>query len=159
MLADGKIELVASDPSPCPPELKLHPALSFFEAWGRTSEAQSSLELMFHEGVNRRGLPVTQLAALLAEQPARRFGLEHRKGSIRIGLDADLVLLDPNRSYTLTAEDLLYRHKHSPYAGMTLSCRISATISRGAVVYTADEGLIIPDGGQWLRINEGQPVR
>lgn len=155
VLADGRIELIASDHSPCPPELKLDPGLNFFEAWGGISGAQSSLELMFHEGVNVRGLPVTQIAALLAEQPARRFGLDHRKGSIKLGLDADLVLLNPNHSYILSAEDLYYRHKHSPYAGMTLSCKVSATISRGAVVYTAEQGLLIEDGGQWLRVNEG----
>ncbi|MNE75378.1 Allantoinase [compost metagenome] len=111
---------------------------------------------MFHEGVNKRGLPVTQIAALLAEQPARRFGLDHRKGSIATGLDADLVLLDPDCSYTLKAEDLLYRHKHSPYAGMTLSCKVKATLSRGSVVYTAEDGLLAEDGGEWLRVNEGR---
>ncbi|WP_054939387.1 allantoinase [Paenibacillus ihuae] len=156
VLAEGRIELIASDHSPCPPELKLDPGLNFFEAWGGISGAQSSLELMFHEGVNVRGLPVTQIAALLAEQPARRFGLDHRKGSIKLGLDADLVLLNPNHSYILSAEDLYYRHKHSPYAGKTLSCKVSATISRGTVVYTAEQGLLIEDGGQWLRVNEGQ---
>lgn len=159
VLADGRIELIASDHSPCPPELKLDPELNFFAAWGGISGAQSSLELMFHAGVKVRGLPVTQIAALLAEQPARRFGLDRRKGSIRLGLDADLVLLNPNQSYTLKAEDLLYRHKHSPYAGMTLSCKVAATISRGTVVYTAEQGIIIADGGQWLRINEGQPAQ
>ncbi|WP_410514000.1 allantoinase AllB [Paenibacillus sp. BR2-3] len=159
VLADGKIDLVASDHSPCPTELKLKPGLSFFEAWGGISGAQSSLELMFHEGVNRRGLPVTLISQLLSEFPARRFGLQHRKGSIALGLDADLVLLHPNHPYTLAAEDLLYRHKHSPYIGMTLSCKVTSTISRGNVIYTAEDGIISGDSGQWLRITERQSVR
>jgi len=157
-LAQGKIDLVASDHSPCPAELKLAPGLSFFEAWGGISGAQSSLELMFHEGVNMRGLPVTLISGLLAELPARRFGLNSRKGSIAVGLDADLVLLNPDSPYVLDAEQLQYRHKHSPYAGMTLSCRVTATISRGAVVYTAADGVIPGAGGQWLPIREGNPV-
>jgi allantoinase len=156
-LAQGKIDLVASDHSPCPTELKLNPDLSFFAAWGGISGAQSSLELMFHEGVNMRGLPVTLISKLLAEQPAQRFGLRHRKGSIALGLDADLVLLHPDKSYTLTAEDLLYRYKHSPYIGMTLSCKVISTISRGNVVYTSEDGVISGDGGQWLQLREGHP--
>ncbi|MEI2396404.1 amidohydrolase family protein [Paenibacillus phytohabitans] len=158
-VAAGLVDLIASDHSPCPAELKLAPGLSFFEAWGGISGAQSSLELMFHEGVRVRGLPVTQISALLSELPARRFGLEQRKGSITPGLDADLVLLDPNANYTLQAEDLYYRHKHSPYAGMTLSCKVTATLSRGNVVYTAGEGIVAADGGEWLRISSRQPAR
>ncbi|WP_019912765.1 allantoinase [Paenibacillus sp. HW567] len=158
VLAEGKIDLIASDHSPCPPELKLAPGLSFFEAWGGISGAQSSLELMFHEGVHVRGLPVTQISALLSELPARRFGLDHRKGSIALGLDADLVLLNPAANYTLSAEDLLYRHKISPYVGMTLSCKVTATICRGNIVYTAEQGVISADGGEWLRIYREQPA-
>jgi len=156
MLAQGKIDLVASDHSPCPTELKVQPELSFFEAWGGISGAQSSLELMFHEGVNVRGLPVTLISRLLSGQPAKRFGLDHLKGTIALGLDADLVLLNPNAIYTLNAEDLLYRHKHSPYIGRTLSCKVASTISRGRVVYTSEEGVIAEDGGQWLRIRKEQ---
>ncbi|MNC36809.1 Allantoinase [compost metagenome] len=156
VLAEGQIDLIASDHSPCPPELKLDPGLTFFEAWGGISGAQSSLELMFHEGVHVRGLPVTQIAALLSEQPARRFGLDHRKGSIAPGLDADLVLLNPKASYTLAAGDLLYRHKHSPYIGMTLSCKVTATVCRGNVVYTAEQGVVSAAGGEWLRIYSGK---
>lgn len=158
-LAAGRVDLIASDHSPCPPELKLAPELSFFEAWGGISGAQSSLELMFHEGVQVRGLPVTLISALLSGQPARRFGLDQRKGAIAAGLDADLVLLDPNAAYTLRAEDLLYRHRHSPYAGMALSCKVTATLCRGEVVYTAGEGIVHGGGGEWLRITRSQPVR
>lgn len=156
VLAQGKIDLIASDHSPCPTELKQKPDLSFFAAWGGISGAQSSLELMFHEGVNVRGLPVTLISRLLAGQPAKRFGLEHCKGSIALGLDADLVLLDMNTSYTLTEEDLLYRHKHSPYIGKTLSCKVAATLCRGNVVYSAEEGVIAEESGQWLRMKKEQ---
>ncbi|MCL6601350.1 MAG: allantoinase AllB [Paenibacillus sp.] len=159
VLAEGKIDLIASDHSPCPTELKMKSGLTFFEAWGGISGAQNSVELMFHEGVNVRGLPVTLMSKLLAEYPAKRFGMHDRKGTIAVGLDADLVLLDPNSSYRLNAQDLLYRHKHSPYIGMALSCKITATISRGDVVYTAEDGVISGDGGQWLKIKKGQLIR
>lgn len=111
---------------------------------------------MFHEGVNVRGLPITLISRLLAGHPAKRFGMEHLKGTIALGLDADFVLLNPNTTYTLAAEDLLYRHKHSPYIGRTLSCKVAATISRGRVVYTSEEGVLAEEGGQWLQIRKEQ---
>ncbi|ULO06317.1 allantoinase AllB [Paenibacillus sp. 19GGS1-52] len=155
VLAQGKIDLIASDHSPCPTELKVAPGLSFSEAWGGISGAQSSLELMFHEGVNVRGLPITLISQLLSGLPAKRFGLQDRKGSIALSLDADLVLLNPQQSYTLAAEDLKYRHKHSPYIGMTLSCKVAATICRGTVVYTAEDGVVSTDSGEWLQARGG----
>ncbi|AOZ93171.1 allantoinase AllB [Paenibacillus crassostreae] len=158
MLELGKIDLIASDHSPCPTELKMNSGLSFVDAWGGISGAQSSLELMFHEGVNKRGIPVTLISKLLAELPAKRFGMAHCKGSIALGLDADLVLLNPSCPYMLTVENLLYRHKHSPYIGMTLSCKVTSTLSRGKLVYIADDGVIVADGGQQLQVRKGTTV-
>jgi allantoinase len=158
-LAAGKIDLVASDHSPCPPELKLDPELSFFAAWGGISGAQSSLELMFHEGVNRRGLPVSLITRLLAASPAERFGMAERKGTIAVGLDADLVLLHPDMPYVLQAENLLYRHRMSPYTGMPLSCRVTATLLRGRLVYSLESGLIAPGSGEPVRLGNREPVR
>ncbi|KAA9005499.1 allantoinase AllB [Paenibacillus spiritus] len=157
-LKDGLIDFIASDHSPCPPEMKLDPSLGFFEAWGGISGAQSSLELMFHEGVNRRKLPAALIASLLAEGPARRFGLSDRKGRIAVGLEADLAILDPGASYTLQPEHLLYRHKISPYVGMELSCRVTATLLRGQPVYTAADGLLRPGGGRRVRAGRGLRV-
>ncbi len=73
-------------------------------------------------------------------------------------MDADLVVLNPNTSYTLTEKELLYRHKHSPYLGMNFSCKVAATICRGNVVYTSEEGVISGESGQWLRIRKEQYV-
>lgn len=155
-LAVGKFDFIASDHSPCPPELKIAPGLSFFDAWGGISGAQSSLELLFHEGVNRRGLPVSMLARLLAERPAARFGLNGRKGAIAVGKDADLAILHPDFPYKLTADHLLYRHKQSPYIGMELSCRVTATLLKGRLVYTLEEGLLQqPAGGNWIKRAQG----
>ncbi len=148
LLADGCIDLVTSDHSPCPPELKaLDAGRTFFDAWGGISGAQSSLELLLHEGFKKRGLPLHLLADLAAGAPARRFGLYPRKGEIGVGFDADLAIVDLNASYTLQAEDLLYRHRHSPYAGFTFHCRVAATLSRGRVVYEAGKGILEAGGG------------
>ncbi|WP_020617831.1 allantoinase AllB [Paenibacillus daejeonensis] len=149
LLADGAIDLIASDHSPCPAELKDKP--DFFEAWGGIAGAQNSLELIVGEGHVKRGLPLPLLSRVLSLAPARRFGLHPRKGEIRIGADADLVLLDLEQTYRLQQEQLLHRHKHNPYIGRTMHCRVTGVYSRGRHVYDGAAGLLAAGGGNWLK--------
>ncbi|MCI3923730.1 allantoinase AllB [Paenibacillus sp. TRM 82003] len=147
-VASGRLDLVASDHSPCPSALKEGP---FFSAWGGISGAQSSLELLFDEAVNKRGLPPTLVAELTASGPAKRFGLAPRKGSIVLGADADLAVVDPKGAYVLTSDMLYYRHKHSPYVGREIGCRVKATLVRGRLVYSVEEGVAEAFIGEWIR--------
>ncbi|MNN29473.1 Allantoinase [compost metagenome] len=113
---------------------------------------------MFHEGVIKRGLPIPLISRLLSGGPAERFGLSERKGVIALGMDADFALLHPAMPYTIRTEDLQYRHKHSPYVGMTLSCRVTATLLRGRLIYSLEDGVLAPDSGRRVSMAEGQPV-
>ena len=156
-LATGQIDMITSDHSPCPAPLKQGD--NWFEVWGGISGAQSSLELMLDEGHLKRGIPLPLLARQLATAPARRFGLYPRKGSITLHADADLVLMDMNHTYTLTAEQLYYRHPHSPYVGRQIHCRVTATVSRGRIVYRLGTGPVAEAHGQpqhpiWLQGGE-----
>lgn len=148
-VAEGRVDMISSDHSPCPASMK--EADNFFDAWGGIAGAQSSVELIVGEGHVKRGLPLTLISELLASGPARRFGLQDSKGEIRIGADADLVLIDLNKSYTLEAEQLYQRHKHSPYVGEELHCKIKATYVRGRLVYEESEGLSESMQGEWVR--------
>ncbi|PLT47459.1 Allantoinase [Paenibacillus pasadenensis] len=143
-LAEGKIDLVASDHSPSPIELKAGPGLSFFDAWGGISGAQSTVELVLGEGL-RRGIPAGRLAQVLAGAPAERFGLTG-KGGIAVGKDADLALIDRSAGYTLESGHLQYLHPNSPYTGMRMDVRVVRTLLRGQVVYSLDGG-VVPAGG------------
>ena len=105
VLSLGHIDMISSDHSPCPGELKT--SVSYFEAWGGISGAQSSLALILDEGHIKRGIPLTQLTDMLSYAPARRFGLHPRKGEIRIGADADLVMVQMDTFDTLTKEQWL----------------------------------------------------
>ncbi|WNR45061.1 allantoinase [Paenibacillus roseipurpureus] len=147
-LAAGRFDLIASDHSPSPAAMKQG---DFFEAWGGISGAQSSLELMLDEGYLRRGIPLTQLAAMLSLAPAKRFGLYPRKGEIALGADADLALVDLAGGYTLQASDLLYRHPQSPYVGRTFGCSVKATFLRGVKVYERGGGVSHAAEGAWIR--------
>ncbi|WP_424769257.1 allantoinase [Paenibacillus sp. sgz302251] len=148
-IADGRIDMITSDHSPCPASMK--EADNFFDAWGGIAGAQSSVELVVGEGHVKRGIPLTLLSRLLSSGPARRLGLAETKGEIRIGSDADLVLIDLGKTYILEEHHLYHRHKHTPYLGETMQCQIAATYLRGSKVYDAELGVSGQKQGRWIR--------
>jgi allantoinase len=148
-IAAGHVDMISSDHSPCPVSMK--EADNFFDAWGGIAGAQSSMELIIGEGHVKRGIPLTLLSRLLSSAPAKRFGLQAGKGEIRIGADADIVLIDLNKPYILESNHLYHLHKHSPYIGETFHCKIAATYLGGQLVYDEERGLSERKLGRWVR--------
>ena len=128
------IALVASDHSPSLPERKQGD--DFFAIWGGITGCQALLGVMLDAGHHGRGLALEQVAALCAGGAARRLRLPG-KGRIEPGADADLALVDLGGETALSAETLLHRHPHSPWAGRTLRGRIARTLVRGTTVFAA----------------------
>ena len=79
----------------------------------------------------KRGLPITWLARVMAENPARIFGLYPRKGTIRVGADADLTIWDPEGETTIQAARHLGIAGFTPYEGWTVQGRPWMTLLRG----------------------------
>ena len=123
-LRDGTIDIVASDHSPAPPELK---AGDFFHAWGGIAGVQSTLAVLFE-----RRLPVERITQVLSGNPARRFRIPH-KGVLAEGYDADLILVDVNQTRRL--EHLHQRHASSPYLGYEFRGVVRRTIRRGETIF------------------------
>ena len=136
MVLDGTVDLIASDHSPAPPEMK---SGAFWQAWGGIAGVQSTIAVLLEQGYHRRHLPLERIAALLSAEPARRFRIAHR-GHIAPGNAADLVLVDLDASFTLRSEDLLQRHRTTPYAGACFRGAVRRTIRRGELIF--DRGTI-----------------
>ncbi|MQA94784.1 MAG: allantoinase AllB [Streptosporangiales bacterium] len=137
-LAGGDIDCVVSDHSPCAPELKKLDAGDFGVAWGGIAGLQMGLSVTW-TAAEIRGHTLNDLAAWMAEGPARLAGLQGR-GRIEVGARADLVAFDPAATWTVRPEGLRHRHKITPYEGRTLTGRVHATWLAGAMVYSADRG-------------------
>jgi allantoinase len=133
-LQAGEIDLVISDHSPCTPALKLPERGDFHAAWGGIASLQLGLPAVWSEA-RRRGLGPGDLARLMSAAPARLAGLAHCKGRLAPGLDADVVVWDPDGAHRIEAGDLQFRHKISPYLGETLHGRVRTTLLRGQIVY------------------------
>lgn len=136
-VANGEINVIASDHSPAPASMKTITD-NYFEGWGGISGAQSTLNVMLTEGYFKRNLPLEKIVALTATNPAKLFGLDN-KGTIAEGYDADLAIVNLEESFELKNEDLFYRHQHSPYVGMTFKGKVKSTIVNGEVVFENGE--------------------
>src|SRR3989441_12469647 len=95
----GRIDCITSDHSPCPIEDKARGNDDVWAAWGGITGIQTLVPLMLTEGVLERGLSLERFTALMSTNPAKIAGLWPRKGEIRIGADADLLLVDLQRAW------------------------------------------------------------
>lgn len=145
-LGSGDLDLVASDHSPCPAEMKRGDDV--FAAWGGIAGIQSFLPVLLTDGVRARRIDMARLARLVAEAPARLLGLFPRKGAIREGSDADLAIVDPAREWTLEAGAVAARSALSPYVGRRFLGAVVRTIVRGVTVQHDGEVLAAPGHGQ-----------
>jgi len=124
----GHVDMIGSDHSPCPPEMK--EKQNFFEIWGGIAGVQWTLPALIDLGVD---LP--RIAELTSTHGARRFGIE-RRGAIEPGAYADLTLIDLGSSQLVRPESLFQRHRNTPYLGMNLRGVVRKTVRRGEVIYS-----------------------
>ncbi len=161
-LQQGYISIVASDHAPYPMELKqLGWDNIFVDSVGRSVPfgspgVETIVPLMYSEGVVKRGLPIWWLARVMSENPARIFGLYPRKGTIQVGSDADLTIIDPKADVDITASDHLGKAGYTPYEGMKLKGRFVMTLLRGEVLTENGEISLGSDYGRY--VESGPPM-
>jgi allantoinase len=133
-LREGTIDLVATDHSPCPPEMKRLVEGNFRAAWGGIASLSVALPLM-HTEATKRGFALTDIVRWMSEAPATLAGCGKRKGRLTAGYDADFVVFDPESQFIVTEDRLHYRHHISPYLGETLRGEVRATYLRGNLIF------------------------
>jgi allantoinase len=152
---DGTIDLICSDHCPYTIASKQAGATDIFQAPLGLSGVQTLLPGFFSEAVVKRGLPPERFVSLTAANPARIFGLYPRKGTLAIGADADMILLDPAAEWTVSVDDILHKQKWTPYEGKSLTGRVRRTIRRGETIYDDAAGgmdriTAVPGSGRFL---------
>ena len=146
-LREGVIDMVVSDHSPSPPEMKARNHGDFMTAWGGISSLQFSLSATW-TGASSRGFELGDVARWMSQAPARLAGLSARKGALEVGLDADFSVFDPDAAYTVAKESVLHRHPVTPYLGLELKGMVLETYLRGHKVY--DHGSFVRPHGELL---------
>lgn len=130
----GEIALVASDHAPYPSAKKQAAADDVFASPFGAPTVETLLPVLHSEGVLRRDLGLSWLARVTSEAPARLFGLYPRKGAIRVGGDADLCVLDPRASRTVTPGSLHSNADYTPFAGLELTGWPAVTVVAGDIL-------------------------
>ena len=149
-LIDGEIDWVVSDHACCREELKFgDPADDVFLAKSGFGGAEYLLAGMVSEG-RKRGLSFGRIAELTAANPAQRFGL-NSKGAIKVGLDADIALVDTDHTWTVRAEDSESTQEYTPFEGFELTAKVTDTFLRGTQIFTDGKVTGTPGAGQYVR--------
>jgi allantoinase len=153
-LGDGLIDLIATDHSPCLPEMKRRDEGRWDLAWGGIASLGLALPVMWTAMAHREmelSKGMERLAAWMSAGSARLAGLEGRKGALVAGADADIAVFDPEAAWTVSAENLHFRHKLSPYLGAELRGRVLETWVRGERVFSQDGFAASPSGRELVR--------
>eukprot|EP00698_Gefionella_okellyi_P013037 TRINITY_DN3540_c0_g2_i1.p1 TRINITY_DN3540_c0_g2~~TRINITY_DN3540_c0_g2_i1.p1 ORF type:complete len:458 (+),score=97.55 TRINITY_DN3540_c0_g2_i1:74-1447(+) len=144
-LRDGTLDMVVSDHSPCTADLKKLDVGKFGSAWGGISSLQVAFTMTWTEG-RKRGFSELEIVKLMSENPAKLVGLAHRKGAIKVGLDADFCVFDDTTGFTIDAQKLFHKNKLTPYDGRQTSGTVVRTILRGKTIYEAGKHVGAPSG-------------
>lgn len=146
-LADGSIDCMGTDHSPSLRSMKQG---TIWEARNNFTDVAVMLPIMLSEGYRKHGLPLRRIVELTSHKPAQLFGLYPRKGTLRVGSDADLNLIDLDWERTVKIEDLYTWADFSVYEGMKLRGWPRMTMVRGIVVQR-DGKIVGPKGhGRYL---------
>ncbi len=151
-LKDGIIDFVATDHSPATPELKEMKIGNFMKAWGGIASLQFALPALW-TAAKERNVSVLDMAKWLSENPAKLIGREHNMGKIAAGYDADIIVWDDGKEFTVTEKIIQHKNKITPYLDKTLRGVIEQTYLGGVEVYKNGNFSALNNGKFIIRTN------
>ena len=157
-LLRGIIDITVSDHAPCPIEKKDAGKEDIREAWSGVDGTQIILRVLLSEGINKGRLSYTRLLHVSSQNPAKIFGLYPKKGTIQIGSDADLVLINPAREEKITPEMMYSKCEWTLYEGLTMMGVPEMTFVRGEQVYDNGKILVKPGHGRFQAMGSGTKI-
>ena len=145
-LADRTLSTVCTDHIPYPSAVKMDPAHTFATIPRGMSNLETLLPMLYSEGVRSGRITIERLVEVLCTNTARLAGLSARKGTISPGLDADLVLFDPNKTRTIHASEMQSAADYEVFEGREITGWPVQVLSRGEVIFR--DGAIVAATGR-----------
>ncbi len=150
-ISNGTIDMVATDHCAYSELVKDKGRLSVWETPGGLPGLETFLPLMLTYGVARGRISLETFVRLVAERPARAFGLYPRKGVLRTGSDADITLLDLKSRYSFRANSMRSIGDFSPFDGWQMKGKPVMTIVNGNIVMDNDQVFDDEKAGSFVR--------
>jgi allantoinase len=147
-LKEGIIDFVATDHSPAPPSTRELKSGDFIKAWGGIASLQFALPVLW-TAARKQNCSIVDILKWLSERPAVLLGIQKSKGKIQKGFDADLVVWNAEKQFTVTEEIIHHKHKITPYLNEKLYGAVEQTYLRGIKVF---------DNGKFTKLNLGQII-
>lgn len=147
-IQDEIISFIVTDHSPSIPEMKELESGNFKKAWGGIAGLQFSLPAFWTEAY-KRGFTLNRLSELMSWNVAKFLQLDQRKGKLKEGYDADLVIWNPEQEFKINEEMIKFRHKVTPYLGMVM---------KGKVLQTFVNGFKVFDNGNFTTLSKGSII-
>lgn len=149
-LADGKIQTIATDHCSFTLEQKAMGREDFTKIPNGMPGLETRVELIYSEGVGKGRLSPSQACMILAENPAKLYGLYPQKGCIAPGSDADIVVIDPQKEKIITAIEQEQNVDYSPFEGVVLKGCIDSVFLRGQLV-VQDDKILVEKSGTYIK--------
>ena len=152
-IAAGEIDMVVSDNAPHPLEDKRRGDHDVWAAPNGIQSIQLTLPILLTEGLHARKIALERIAEVFSTGAAKRFGLYPDKGSLRVGSCADLAIIDLEREWVFQPDDLISKHRVSPYFDYRIKGRVEMTILSGEVIFEHQTVTATPGAGRFLPRN------
>jgi len=148
-LADNSLQVVGSDHAPKPKKVDD----DFFAAQYGAPQTETNLRMIYHEGVNGGRITLPRMVEVMCENPAKIFGLYPRKGTIKVGSDADIVVFDPTRKQVISASNQHSNVGFTLYEGREVMGVPLLTMQRGEVIVEGHQLVAKPGRARYLPTN------
>ena len=150
-IQQGLVNVVATDHCPFTWEQKQMGKEDFAKIPNGHPAIEHRMELLFSEGVNKGRISLPKFVELSATNAAKKFGMYPRKGTIAIGADADICILDPKKKHTLSAKTHHMRTDYSAYEGREVTGKVETVLLRGKVAIENGKCLLEPGYGNFVK--------
>lgn len=154
----GMVQVVATDHCPFMWEQKLMGKDDFSKIPNGHPAIENRMELLFSEGVSKGKITLNKFVEVASTNAAKIFGMFPRKGTIAVGSDADIVIIDPNEKHTISAKTHHMNVDYSGYEGWELTGKVKTVLLRGEVAIDNNECKVKKGYGKFIKRNKVKQI-
>lgn len=125
---------------------------NFYEINGGIPGTETLLPIMWSEGVSKGKITIEYLMKILSENPAKIYGFYPKKGTLKVGSDGDIVVIDPKKEVIISKDLIHTAADYSTFEGLSLKGYPVLTILRGKIAFNKGKFCLGDPEGQFIKI-------